>query len=235
MRNSDIKRQARQIIGIIAAKLDHELISNRFDEPIARVAEEFKYDAEYPVTHKDFHKIIADFVQQIYEKALKTSWMLTDPLDEAILLLENGYRSPLYGPGYTGAILHANDRPSGGVQAVLRGLADVIRDVEQQKYINGVLTWHLHGCSWQLQCEIAQILLDDFGPFIPPQLCRYAAAQLVDVIPEILCACISSDFALQGISFGGQEPGGADRLLGREMLQMSSPLHVRCFGDNGVE
>ena len=235
MRNSDIKRRARQTIGTIAAKLDHELMSSRFDEPIARVAGQFEYDAEYPVTHKDFHKIIADFVQQIYEKALKTSWMLTDPLDEAILLLENGYRSALYGPGYTGAILHANDRAAGGVQAVLRGLADVIRDVEQQKYINGVLTWHLHGCNWQLLCEIAQILLEDFGPFIPPQLCRCAAAQLVDVIPEILCACISSDSTLHGMSFGGREPGGADKLLDRDMLQVSNRLDVRCFGNNGVE
>ncbi len=83
MMNSDIKKRAREIIEIITAKLNHELISSRYDEPIAQVAGEFECEAKHPVTHKDFHKIIADFVQQIYEKALKTSWMLTDPLDEA--------------------------------------------------------------------------------------------------------------------------------------------------------
>ena len=153
MMNSDIKKRAREIIEIITAKLDHESISSRFDEPIDRVAGQFEYDSEHPVAHKYFHMTIADFVQQIYEKALITSWMLTDPLDEAILLLENGYRSTLYGPGYTGAILQANDSAGGGIQTVLTGLAEAIKNIEQQKYINGVLTWHLHDCSWELLCR----------------------------------------------------------------------------------
>lgn len=218
MMNSDIKKRAREIIEIVTAKLDHELISSRYDEPIAQVAGEFECEAKHPVTHKDFHKIIADFVQQIYEKALKASWTLTDPLDEAILLLENGYRSTLYGPGYTGAILHANDSAGGGIQTVLTGLAEAIKNIEQQKYINGVLTWHLHGCSWELLCEIAQILLEDYGPFVPPQLHRCVPAQLVDVIPEILYGYMSSDLTLQRISFHSQESHTSDKLFGREMM-----------------
>jgi hypothetical protein len=141
--------------------------------------------------------------------------MLTDPLDEAILLLENGYHSALYGPGYTGAILHANDPSGGGIQTVLAGLTEAIKDIEQQKYINGVLTWHLHGCSWDLQCEIAQILLEDYRPFIPPQLCKCAPAQLVDEIPEIIHRYIESDFTLQGISFRSQRPLTAEKLFGQ--------------------
>ena len=201
MMNSDIKKRAREIIEIITAKLNPDLTSSQFDKPISKVAGEFKCEAKYPVTHKEFHMIIADFVLQIYEKALRASWMLTDPLDEAILLLENGYRSAMYGPGYTGAFLHANDTEKGGIQAVLTGLAGAINDIERQKYIDGVLTWHLHGCSWDLQCEIAQIMLEDYRPFIPPQLCKCVPAQLVDVIPIIMQRYIDSHFALQGISF----------------------------------
>ena len=203
MMNSDVKKRAREIIEIITAKLDHELISHRFDKPIAKATREFVYEARYPVTHRDFHKIIADFVQQIYEKALNASWMLTDPLDEAILLLENGYRSFLYGPGYTGAILHANDTEKGGIQAVLAGLAGAVNEIERQKYIDGVLTWHLHGISWDLQCEIAQVILEDYGPFMPPQLCKCVPAQLVDVIPVIMQRYIDSQFTVQGILFQG--------------------------------
>ena len=202
MKNTDIKKRAKEIIEIITAKLDRDLMSSRFDEPIAKVAGQFECEAEYPVTHKDFHRIIADFVQQIYEKALKASWRLTDPLDEAIVLLETGYRSALYGPGYTGAMLHTNDTEKGGIQAVLTGLAGAIIEIERQKYIDGVLTWHLHGCSWQLLCEIAQKLLEDYRPFIPPQLCKRVPAQLVDVIPDIMQRCIDSHFTLQGFPFG---------------------------------
>jgi len=130
----------------------------------------------------------------------------------------DSYRSALYGPGYTGAILHANDLAGGGVRTVLTGLAEAIKNIEQQKYINGVLTWHLHGCSWELLCEIAQILLEDYGPFVPPQLRRCVPAQLVDVIPEILCGYMSSDFALRRISFHGEESHRADELFGREIM-----------------
>ncbi|KPL24970.1 MAG: hypothetical protein AMJ75_02215 [Phycisphaerae bacterium SM1_79] len=203
MTNFDIRKRAREIVETITAELDPGSISSRFDKPITEIAGAFECEVTYPLTHKDFHKVISDFVRQIYEKALKTPWILTDPLDEAILLLENGYRSFLYGPGYTGAILHASDTEKGGIQAVLTGLAGAINDIERQNYIDGVLTWHLHGCSWQLQCEIAQIILEDYRPFIPPQLCRRVPAQLVDVIPIIMQTYIDSDFALQGTSFLG--------------------------------
>jgi len=192
MENTDIKKRATEIIKIITAKLDPDLMSSRFDEPIAEVAGQFECEVEYPVTHKDFHKIIANFSLQIYEKALKAPWILTDPLDEAIVLLENGYRSALYGPGYTGAMLHTNDTDKGGIEAVLAGLAGAIIEIERQKYIDGVLTWHLRGCSWQLLCEIAQILLEDYRPFIPPQLCKRVPAQLVEVIPIVMQRCIDS-------------------------------------------
>jgi hypothetical protein len=192
MADTDIKKRAKEIIKIITAKLDPDLMSSRFDEPIAEVAGQFECEAEHPITHKDFHKIIANFSLQIYEKALKAPWILTDPLDEAIVLLENGYHSGLYGPGYTGAMLHTNDTEKGGIEAVLTSLAGVIIEIERQKYIDGVLTWHLRGCSWQNLCEIARILLEDYRPFIPPQLCKRVPAQLVDVIPIVMQRCIDS-------------------------------------------
>ena len=196
MKNTNINNRAKEIIEIITAKLDPDLMSGRFDEPIVKVAGQFECKAKYPVTHKDFHKIIADFAQQIYERALRAPWILTDPLDEAIVLLENGYRSALYGPGYTGAMLHVNDMENGGIEAVLAGLAGAIINIERQKYVDGVLTWHLHGCNWQLLCEIAQKLLEDYKPFIPPQLCKRVPAQLVDVIPDIIQRCVDSHFTL---------------------------------------
>jgi hypothetical protein len=218
MMNSDIKKRAREIVGIIITKLDPDLMSSRFDRPIAKVAGEFQCEVEYPVTHKDFHRIIADFVQQIYEKALNASWMLTDPLDEAILLLENGYSSFLYGPGYTGAMLHTNDTEKSGIETVLTGLAGAIIAVERQKYIDGVLTWHLHGCSWDMQCEIAQVVVEDYKPFIPPQLFERNPAELVDVIPEIVQAYIDSQFSLRGFSFSSRTPLAIEVMLGRSIL-----------------
>lgn len=215
--NCDMEKRAREIIEIISAKLDSGLIRSRFDEPIAKVAWESKCEAKFPVTHKDFNKIVADFVQQIYEKALKASWMLTDPLAEAIFLLENYYRSPAYGPGYAAAVLHANDAAEGGVQAVLAGLAESIKNIERKKYIDGVFTWHLHSCSWELQCEIARLLLEDYKPYIPPLLCKCVPAQLVDEIPSIMYRYICGDFTLQQISLCNEKHLTAETLPDWEM------------------
>ena len=205
MIDCDMEKCARQIIDLITGKLDCSLIENRFDEPIAKVALEFRPEGKPPFPHKVFHKIIGDFVGQIYEKALKASWMLTDPLAEAIFLLENHYRSSKYGSGYEAAASDADDPTQGGIQTVLTSMAESIKDIERKKYIDGIFTWYLHSCSWELQCEIARLLLEEYQPFIPPLLRRCVPAQLVDEIQSIMYEYICSDFALQQRSFFNQK------------------------------
>ena len=213
MENTDIKKRAKEVIELITIKLDRSLIKSRFDEPIARVAEQFTCEAEPPVNHKAFKRIAADFVQQIYQKALNASWILTDPYAEAIFLLEKYCHSPAYGPGYDAAFMNANDTAQGGIQTVLTGLAESIKNIERQKYIDGVLTWHLHSCSWELLCEIAQILLEDYRPFIPPLLSKCVPAQLVDEIPVIIQVYIESHSILQGVSIRGQRSMATELLF----------------------
>ena len=216
--NTDILERARETIEIIMAKLDQSLIKSQFDEPIAKVAKQFKYKGECPITHKAFHKIIADFVERIYAKAFNTSWMLTEPLVEAIFLLENHYHSTMYGDGYTAAILDADDASAGGIQTVLTVLAESIKEIERQKYISGVFTWHLYVCSWELRCEIARLLLEDYRQFIPERLHKYNPALLVDEIPSIMYRHICSNSALQQISFCNEKPLTAEVLFDGKML-----------------
>ena len=82
--NSDLEKHARETIATIMVELDPDRINNRFDNPIAKAAREFAYEPICPIAHKDFHRIIAGFVEHIYVKALRASWMLADPLAEAI-------------------------------------------------------------------------------------------------------------------------------------------------------
>ncbi len=218
MMNTDIRKRAREIIEIITAKLNCNLIESRFDEPIYRAAEEFVCEAEPPISHKAFKRIVADFVQQIYRKALNAPWMLTDPCAEAIFLLEKNYQSPAYGPGYEAAFMNANDAAEGSIQTVLTGMAELIKNLERQKYIDGVLTWHLHSCCWELLCEIAQILLEDYRLFVPPLLSKCVPAQLVDEIPSIMYMYINSDFTLQQTSFCNEKPPTGKTPPDREKL-----------------
>ncbi len=218
MKNIEVAEHARQAIGRVVAELNPDFVKSRFDEPIAKAAKQFEYEAECPVAHKVLHEIIARFVEHIYEKALESSWMIADPLAEAILLLDRHYHSVIYGAGYAAAVLDADDAAAGGIQTVLAGLAESIKDAEREKYIRGVFTWHLRSAQWSMRCEIARILLEDYGPFLPERLRKCAPAQLVDVIPSILQGFICSDSALQQISFCTKGPLTAETLLGREPL-----------------
>ena len=218
MRSIDITERARQTIDTIAAQLDPNLLKSQFDEPIDRVARQFKCETTYSVGHKIFHRLIAEFVQQIYENGLKASWLLTDPLAEAISLLDRYYQSAVYNTGYVAALLDANDAAEGGIQTVLTSLAESVKDIERQKYIAAVFTWHLRRNSWPLQCEIARILLEDCQAFVPERLAGCVPAQIVDEIPSLIHMFICSDAALQQIAFSNDGSFATESLLNRDPL-----------------
>jgi len=203
MMNSDLKKRARETIATIVFELDSDRIKTRFDDPIAKAAKEFDYEPICPITHKEFHRIVAGFVEQVCDKAVGASWMLTDPLAEAIWLLETGYQSAVYGIGYIAALLDANDPAEGGIQTVLMSLAESIKGLKRQEYTSAVFTRYLHGCSWRLRCEIARVLLEDYRVFITERLGSCAPAQLADEIPWLISMLISSDSVLHQMASSG--------------------------------
>lgn len=216
--NSDLEKLARETIAAIMVELDPDRTKDRFDDPIAKAAREFGYDPICPIAHKEFHRTVAGFVEQVYDKGLATSWMLTDPLAEALWLLENGYESAVYGTGYVAALLDANDPAEGGIQTVLTGLAELIKDIERQKYIRAVFARYLHGCSWALRCEIAQVLLEDYRAFLPERLGKCAPAQLADEIPSLLLMLLSTNSILQQIAFPSEGSMTIETSLNAEPL-----------------
>jgi len=199
MTDTDLTKRARRIIKEIAAELDPDRIARLFEDPITMVAREYQLRRMYPITHRDFYRIVADFVRQVYDRALAASWTMTDPLAEALWILEYHYGSPVYGGGYAAAFLDANDPEAGGIQTVVMGLAESIKGIERHNYTQAVFTRHLHRCSWRLRCEIVRALLEDCQAFIPERLAKCVPAQLVDEIPSLVSMSISSDAALRQI------------------------------------
>jgi hypothetical protein len=214
----DLKEWARGVIDQITVALDCDLIKQKFDEPIGRVLDEFVYEATSSIDHYGFHKITADFVGQVYDRALKVSLTPTDPLAKAISLLDQYYQSAQYGTGYIAARLDAEHTTGDGLQTVLRSLAESIKDIEKQKYINGVFISHLPSNEWYLQCEIARILLQDYGAFMTEQLRRCAPAQIVGQLPAIMHNCLYNDSVLQQISFQEERHLTGEILLNRQLL-----------------
>jgi hypothetical protein len=202
MASTEMGQRARETIDRIVAELDDDLIRRRFDEPISEVSRQFPCEAEYPVDQKSFNRIIAQVVEQVYH-ALKVPMALTDPLAQALSLLEAGYESSAYGLGYVPALLDAGDEAGEGLPGVVRALGELLKERQKRMYVSSVFAVHLPLGDWRLRCEIARILLEDYRAFLPEALARCAPAQLVDQIPSLLCAGLHTDAVLRNLSLGG--------------------------------
>lgn len=198
--NSTGKR-AREIIEAITAKLDDDLLKCRFDDPIGAVVRQFDCRGEYPLDHTAFNETIARFVAQVYARGLRGPTTLIDPLAEAISLLDDGYQSGAYGPGYVAAMLDANDEAEEGVRGVVMTLGELIKDREKGRYVKSVFTHHLPVGDWHLRCEIVRTLLEDYQAVIPQRLSQCAPAQLVEQIPPMMYGYLRTGSVLRNISF----------------------------------
>ena len=196
---SDLQEQARRTIETIMAELDPDRLKQRFDDPIAQALREFDYVAACPISHQEFHRIVAAFVETLYGRAFGALWLPEDPLAEAITILEHTYQSAVHDIGYDAAVMDANEPAEGGIQTVLTGLAESIRDLERQKHAQAVFARHLYGDSWALRCQIARILSAEYGAFWPPRLARCTPEQLVDYIPVLMSKCLDCEVILRQV------------------------------------
>ncbi len=209
----DIKKSARETVETITAKLDYSLIKSQFDEPIDEAARLFIHKTSCPVTHKTFHKVIAEFVTHIYDKGLSARWILSgEPLGQAINLLEKHYSST-YGRGYTAAVLDTSETGEGGIDVVLNQLAEIIKDIERSKHIKAVFAVNIDPSDWHLKCEIVSILLNQYESFLPEHLLRCKPWELVNEIPTIIYRYICSESALQQVFSCSEKPLTAESLF----------------------
>jgi len=193
----NLSKLAKEKIEAVTAELDYRLIKSRFDEPVDEAARQFTHKTSGAITHKIFHKIIAEFVEWIYDKGLTARWMISaEPLDQAIALLEEHYNST-YGHGYTAAILDAVDVKEGGIDTVLGQLAEIIKNIERQKYVNAVFAVNINPADWHLKCEIVNVLLDDYRQFLPQHLLECEPWELAGQIPSIMYRYICSESTLE--------------------------------------
>jgi len=200
MTSTDTTILARHTVEAAISELDPHLMRNTFDDAVGKIAQQFEYQTVSAIDQSEFHGIISDFVGRIYGQALNALWMALDPTAEAISLLENHYQSAVYGTGYTAALLDANDPEQGGIQAVLMGLAEAIVAVERQKHIRAIFAVHLSGLDWEVRREIARLLIEDYGRFLPESLAGCSPAQLMGEIPTLLHAHIHTNSTLEQIT-----------------------------------
>ena len=124
----------KKIIDRIVALLDEKYLKHLIDDPIDAAVRQLQFTPEKAFSHRVFHRAISKLVGYIYEHTFQMKLHLSQPLDEAIFLLEQYYQNGLV-RGYAAALLNAADEKRDGLDRVLTRLVEIIKAREREKYI----------------------------------------------------------------------------------------------------
>ena len=199
MKDLEVQKRAQKVISELTEALQEKCIKARIDEPINEAAKKFCYNTEQPVDYRQIHKILSGFVNHLYVAGLKSDWIISDPLAETLLILDTHYQG-LSSNGYAAAMIDATNEQVGGLDMVINHLAEIIKTVERQKYVNGVFASYLDPADWFLKCQIIQQLLKQYNSILPASLQECSPQQLVDEIPQLMSLIQNSYTVLQEIT-----------------------------------
>ena len=174
-----------EIIEEISRLIEPEYIRQTTVEPIEKAAESFEAKTRAPMTHKDFLKVIGDFVRHIYRYGLGFPKLLTasQAFAEALSILEGNYQSGR-SAGYFAAFLDARNSEVYGIEQVIRQIADHIMARERAKHIKWVFATKLYVLDWQAQVLVTQSILDHWSRYFPSCASNWPASQMVHCLPE---------------------------------------------------
>ena len=163
-----------ELLDCIMGLIDGSRISIEIDEPIDRTAQTFQVTVKEPVSHTDFNRVIAEFIRHIYPKGLRLKRILSQKtaLIEAIYLLNKHYQGIYdsgYG-GYEGAFLDIARGELEGLKLVLSQIVESIKNVEREKYIQGVIICNVDQLDWKMKLLLVQAYLNKYKDLLPPHL-----------------------------------------------------------------
>jgi len=189
--SSENMRRAEKALDEIFRQLNEDDIHKQIDEPIDAVFEDFTKRLEKMGEENHPSEVFTEFIRRVYTDGLKAGWHVVNAGATSLRLLENHYQG-LWSDGYCAAVLDAANSAMGGVCFVLAQLAEIVKNTERQEYVQAVFARQINPSDWPLRCEIVRILLDRYDPLFSSMLKECPPSQLVDEIPALTTAIISS-------------------------------------------
>jgi hypothetical protein len=189
--SSENMHRAEKVLDEIFRQLNEDDIRKRIDEPIDTAFEDFTKRLEKMGEEDHPSEVFTEFIRCVYTDALKAGWHVVNAAATSLRLLENHYQG-LWSDGYCAAVLDAANSAMGGVCFVLAQLAEIVKNVERQEYVQAVFARQIDPSDWQLQCEIVKVLMDRYSQLFSPMLRKCPPSQLVEEIPALTTAIISS-------------------------------------------
>jgi hypothetical protein len=194
MTNFDSNPGPAEIIEQIFNLTDEEYLYRFIDHPIEEAAVEFDFDRNAPATHQAFIGIIGDFVHHIYKNGLciRQTLSVTQARTEAMAILEERYLGP-HASGYYAAFLDTSNSRLDGYEFILSQIAEIIKTLTREKYLKWVYFSHIAPLKWLTRCQIAEILLKQWEPFLPLIIRQCPTVQLADHLPDLINLLRSTD------------------------------------------
>jgi hypothetical protein len=190
MRNSKKKEWAEAIIREVLELTDEDYLEGFIDEPVKTILSDFEFDRNAPFSQPHFLYVISDFIQKVYLKGPGIKQDLSQPraCTEALHIIEKAYRNQNVA-AYDAALADAVY----DISLVLARMSEFIIARNRKMHMDWVYRTRIDHLGWTDRCLIAEILLNQWGPFLPPRIRSCAPAHLADAILQLLDLICSSE------------------------------------------
>lgn len=196
---------AHDILASIRAGIDEGCVSKLIDEPIDAAAREFKCPDALAKSQAELLDHAAALLRHVHANAFPNGRQLTSasPRAEAVRLLESGFPN-----GFRGALLEAT-RPDGpGIPGIVSELCMLLSNQLRNSYVRWVIASHLERTDWPTQCQMASIILSEWGDWLPGNAAAGSADQFANFLPHVLLL----DRSLRGHTLGAALAAGSAAL-----------------------
>jgi len=183
MKNSKDKEKADAIIEEVLELTDEEYLRHCIDEPVETILAGFEFDRNARFSNQHFLDVMAGFVQRLYLKGPGIKQDLSHPgaCAEALNIIEKVYRNQ-DSPAYDAAIVDAID----DISNVLARTTEFITNRLRKIHLQWVYRSRIDLQNWPARCLIAEILISQWAPYLPPEIRSCRPTHLADAIPNLL-------------------------------------------------
>jgi len=204
MINLKARHKAVAIIDEVLELTAEEYLHRQIVEPLENSHIKFSFDKTVPFTHQNFIRITGELVQHIYKHglAIKRTLSISQACREALAIIEKGYESQEV-RGYDAAYLDAS-KPD-GLEFVLTWITGFIITRTRDRHIKWIYTSRIDPIDWHTKCLMAEILLKQWGPFLPSGVFACTPSQLAPFLPDLFRKISSSDNIVQKSMSGGRD------------------------------
>jgi hypothetical protein len=196
--SSDNNLDAAKIIEEVFELLDEQYLYQFIDKRIEQATAVFELEQRATMTHEIFIHTIGDYLHHIYKTGfwIRQIMSIAQARAEAMALLEKYYQTP-YSRGYDTAFLNVLNSKLYGFEFILTEIAEIIKAATREKYIKWIYFSRIIPLDWSVRCQIAEILIKRWAPFLPPNLSQCSPAQFADHLPDLINALRSTNDEVQ--------------------------------------